>query len=216
MFIYRITKYQEEIKQYLEKNVYFGNNEGLFSYQSKGIYKINTFKYTDNTIYKHFYYFPIDAFEISKILLENSTLSSDKFSQLYILEYYINNDEVLDKIGFGNYNCLRRKDYINNYFKKIPFENGTYPVLEIRLEASDNVQVTNKSFVIDKYTPLPNDLNNLKKLRQFIYYKMHIEEILEALDVKYPHGKDGLMRISEGYHNIKTIKIPNKYRKILY
>ena len=63
--------------------------------------------------------------------------------------------------------------------------------------------------------PIPESLNNLKKLKQFILYKTYLEKILSDLNVNYPHGRDGLMRISKYNKNVKEISIPEKYKSFI-
>ena len=218
MLLYRITNDNFEVNEYLKGNIIFNKKETLF-YKKRNncLYEVNTFIY-DDKIYKHFYYFPQDAYEIAKILLKLSCYKNKKNNHLSILEYSIDNLNALNKVGFGNYNCLKRMDYVNEdkIYKIKPFENSSYPVLEFRFLQSDNISVTKKIWSINAHTPLPDDLNDLKKLKQLIYYKLHCETILKNLGVNYPHGLDGLMRISKHYDNVKEIEIPKCYLKILY
>lgn len=218
MYLYRITNDKEEIQEYLKGNIHFKREENLFNKRpSNCLYEINTFVY-DDKIYKHFYYFPQDAYEISKILLNFPKNVLSQTNNMTILEYSVDNLLAYNKVGFGNYNCLKRKDYIDEdkLYRLTPFENSTYPVLEFRFKENDKIDITKRKWSFDKFTPLPNNLNDLKKLKQFIYYKLHCESILNELGINYPHGLDGLMRISKHYDNIKEIEIPKYYIKSLY
>ena len=211
LLVYRIIKDKKEYECYINKQIYF-NNIPIFNIQNKNsLYKLNTFVY-QNKIYKHFFYFPQDAFEIAKILINNENKKGIK-----ILEYQLNNNSVINKIGFGNYGALKRKDYLpkNKLIHISPYENSTYPVIEIRIDQAINAITTNNCFDIDAHLPIPNSLNNKEKLKQLILYKIYLEKILNDFNIVYPHGKDGLMRISEHYKNIKQLTIPDKYLKIL-
>lgn len=218
MYLYRITNNKQEILEYLKGNIYFNENENLFNKRkNNSLYEINTFIY-DNKVYKHFYYFPLDAYEISKILLNFSPNYKKDMTDITILEYYVDNSIAHNKVGFGNYNCLKRKDYIDkkDLYHITPFEDSTYPVLEFRFCKNDEINITKRKWSFDKFTPFPNNLNDLKKLKQFIYYKINCESILNDLGVNYPRGTNGLMRISKSYNNVKDFEIPKKYMKVLY
>lgn len=218
MYLYRITNNKKEIEDYLSGNVYFNKDESLFNKRPNNcLYEVNTFIY-DQKIYKHFYYFPLDAYEISKVLLNFPKSQYSKTAEMTILEYSVDAVIAHNKIGFGNYSCLKRKDYIDKdkWCRITPFENSTYPVLEFRFEETDKINITKRKWSFDKFTPFPNNINDLKKLKQFIYYKLHCEAILNDLKVNYPHSLDGLMRISRCNDNIKEFEIPKYYMKLLY
>ena len=218
MYLYRITNNKLEIDAYLNNELYFGSQEGLFNTKSRnGLYAVNTFVY-DDKLYKHFYYFPQDAYQISQILLNFPKVQNNISSNMTILEYSVDKNIAYNKAGFGNYNCLKRKDYVAEELihRITPFENSTYPVLEFRFDNSEKIHITKRKWILNKSTPLPDSLNDLKKLKQLIYYKLHCEAILNEFGVNYPHGPDGLMRISNHYNNIKKIEIPKYYVKLLY
>lgn len=217
MVAYRITQDVNEISEYKQNRIYFENKPIFNTPYNNALYEINTFPNKDG-IYKHFYYFPQDAFEISKILLSLQQIQTNKENIITILEYELNNNSIINKIGFGNYNCLRRKDYLpkSKLIHISPYENSSYPVLEIRVNKDEKIKITNNSFTIDKHSLLPNELNDLRKLKQFILYKTYLERILYDLNVNYPHGRDGLMRIAKYNKNVKEISIPEKYREFIY
>lgn len=215
MLLYRITTDKEEIRKYEQKIIHFNNEPVFFNKPNPAsIYKLNTFPYEDK-MYKHFYYFPQDAFEISKLLLKFSSYYHPKIYNINILEYSVDNMTVLNKIGFGNYGGLHRLDYIPKELNK-KINNSSYPVIEFRLDKQDSIYPTEKKWIISKLDPLPNDLNDLVKLKQFIYYKIHCEDILNDFNVNYPHNKNGIMKICMDNNNIKEIVIPKKYIKYLY
>lgn len=216
MLAYRITQDKNEISQYKEKKIYFDNKPVFNTPYKNTLYELNTFP-DKNGIHKHFYYFPQDAFELSKILLYLQLRQTNKKGTITILEYELDNNLIINKIGFGNYNCLKRKDYLpeSKLIHISPYENSSYPVLEIRVNKDDSIKTTNNSFIIENDLSIPEKLNNLVKLKQFILYKTYLERILYDLNVNYPHGRDGLMMISKYNGNVKELTIPEKYRKFI-
>ena len=211
MLAYRISIDKNEILSYKSNQIYYKKNE-IFNTNKNSLYKVNTFK-NNSKKYKYFYYFPQDAFEISKIILSiNKTINN-----VHILEYEINNYDVYDKFGFGNYKNLKRKDYIpkNKIYKITPYEDSTYPVLEIKMNINDNINITNNIFKTKINDTIPNDLNKLKKLREYILYKIYLEKVLNDFNINYPHNSDGLMIISKYNNNIKKIILPKKYQRIV-
>lgn len=214
MLVYRITQDENEILEYKKNMVYFDNQPIFNTPYTNALYELNTFP-NKNGIYKHFYYFPQDAFEIAKILL---TLKQYRTNNIItILEYELNNNSIINKIGFGNYNGLKRKDYLpkSKLIHISPYENSSYPVLEIRVNKNEEIKISNKSFAIENQMTIPESLNDLTKLKQFILYKTYLEKVLADLDVNYPHGYDGLMRISKYNKNVKEISIPEKYKSFI-
>lgn len=213
MLAYRITYDEDEIKQYDNGQVYYDNKTIFKSSYKNGLYEINTFP-KDNLIHKHFYYFPQDAYEIAQILLNYP--KPHNIDQIAVLEYELNNNTIIDKIGFGNYNCLKRKDYLpkTKLIHISPYENSTYPVLEIRLNKGMNINVTNNKYLLKKESSI-NKLNREDKLKQFMLYKVYLEYFLNDLNINYPHGPDGLMRISKINNNVKKIVLPDKYFKYI-
>lgn len=211
MYAYRITNDINEIIYYKNNKIYY-YNQPLFNINNNSLYKINTFPDTD-IIVKHFYYFPEDAFEIAKIILNNNI----NIKKLFILEYIIDNNEIIDNIGFGNYRKLVRKDYIpdNKLYKIYPNINKTYPVLEIRLDENSHIKPTGNLYPINKDILIPNKLNIINKHREYIMYKLYLERILYDFKISYPHEDNGLMIISEIEGNIKKIKIPKRYQRLI-
>ena len=214
MLVYRITQDENEILEYNKNRVYFDNKPIFNTPYKNTLYELNTFP-NKNGVYKHFYYFPQDAFEIAKILLNLQQKQQNNI--ITILEYELNNNSIINKIGFGNYNGLKRKDYLPKakLIHISPYENSSYPVLEIRVSKNEEIKISNNYFTIEKEMPIPESLNNLKKLKQFILYKTYLEKILSDLNVNYPHGSDGLMRISKYNKNVKEISIPEKYKRFI-
>ena len=106
MYAYRITNDINEIYYYKNNEIYYYNHP-LFNINKNSLYKVNTFPDTDKIV-KHFYYFSEDAFEIAKIILS----INNNIKNIFILEYIIDNNEIIDNIGFGNYKKLVRKNYI--------------------------------------------------------------------------------------------------------
>lgn len=214
MLVYRITQDENEILEYKKNMVYFDNHPIFNTPYTNTLYELNTFP-NKNGIYKHFYYFPQDAFEIAKILLALKQYQTNNI--ITILEYELNNNSIINKIGFGNYNGLKRKDYLpkSKLIHISPYENSSYPVLEIRVNKNEEIKISNKSFAIENQMTIPESLNDLTKLKQFILYKTYLEKILADLDVNYPHGHDGLMRISKYNKNVKEISIPEKYKSFI-
>ena len=211
MFAYRISIDNNEINEYKHNKVYY-ENKPIFNINCNSLYKVNTFK-SNNIDNKYFYYFPQDAFEIAKIVLKiNSSVKS-----VYILEYLLNNDEVLDKFGFGNYRNLMRKWYIpeNKFYKIHPYESSTYPVLELKMNKKNTINVTNNIFKVNINKSIPNELNKLKKLREYILYKIYLEKVMNDFNINYPHGNDGLMIITKDNKNIKKLHLPKKYQNLI-
>lgn len=211
MFAYRISIDNNEINEYKHNKVYY-ENKPIFNINNNSLYKVNTFK-SNNINSKYFFYFPQDAFEIAKIVLKiNSSVKS-----VYILEYLLNNDEVLDKFGFGNYRNLMRKWYIpeNKFYKIHPYESSTYPVLELKMNKKNTINVTNNIFKVNINKSIPNELNKLKKLREYILYKIYLEKVMNDFNINYPHGNDGLMIITKDNKNIKKLHLPKKYQNLI-
>ncbi len=211
MLAYRIIIDNNELNYYKNNKVYY-DNEPMFNIKSNSLYKVNTFPNEDR-IYKYFYYYPQDAFEIAKLVLNlNHNIDS-----LCIAEYYLDNNEIIDKVGFGNYRKLVRKKYVptDKQYKLFPCINSTYPVLEIRLNDSNTIKPTNNIYTIDKNTTIPNDLNKLKKLREYILYKIYLEKIINDFNIRYPHNEDGIMIISKYEGNIKKLVIPKNYQRLI-
>ena len=69
MLVYRITQDENEILEYSKNRVYFDNKPIFNTPYKNTLYELNTFP-NKLGVYKHFYYFPQDAFEIAKILLK--------------------------------------------------------------------------------------------------------------------------------------------------
>ena len=139
MLAYRIIIDNNELKYYKNNKIYY-DNEPIFNVNNHSLYEVNTFPNKDG-LYKYFYYYPQDAFEIAKILLN----LNHNINQLHILEYYLDNNEIIDKVGFGNYRRLVRKTYVptDKQYKLFPNQNSTYPVLEIRLDNTNKTKPTN-------------------------------------------------------------------------
>lgn len=211
MYAYRIVIDINELNYYKNNIIYF-DNEPIFKINSNSLYKVNTFP-NDNRTYKYFYYYPEDAFEIAKIILN----INNSINQLYILEYYLDNNEIIDKVGFGNYKNLIRKKYIpkDNQYKLFPFANSTYPVLEIRLNKNNIIKPTQKIFTIKSNSIIPTSLNKSRKLREYILYKIYLEKVICEFNLNYPHKEDGIMIISKYEGNIKELKIPKKYQRLI-
>lgn len=211
MLAYRIVMDNNELNYYKNNKVYY-DNEPIFNINYDSLYKVNTFP-NKNGIYKYFYYYPQDAFEIAKIILN----LNHNINHLYILEYYLDNNEIIDKVGFGNYRNLVRKNYvpIEKQYKIFPYLNSTYPVLEIRLNDSNTIKPTNNIYIIDKKIEIPKYLNRLKKLREYVLYKIYLEKVINDFNISYPHNDDGLMIISKYEGNIKKLVIPKKYQRLI-
>lgn len=211
MYAYRITLDINEILYYKENKVYY-YNEPLFNINKNSLYKVNTFPDTDK-VTKHFYYFPIDAFEIAKIILKLNM----NIDNIYILEYSLDNNEIINKVGFGNYRRLVRKKYIpaHKQYKLYPYLNNTYPVLEIRMNKSNKISPTGNIYCIDRNNLIPTKLNKQNKLREYILYKIYLEKVLRDFNISYPHEEDGLMIISNHENNIKKLVIPKKYQRLI-
>lgn len=211
MLAYRIIIDNNELKYYKNNKIYY-DNEPIFNVKNHSLYEVNTFPNKDG-LYKYFYYYPQDAFEIAKIVLNlNHNIKS-----LYIVEYYLDNEEIIDKVGFGNYRKLVRKKYVptDKQYKMFPRANSTYPVLEIRLNEKNTIKTTNNIYKIDKNTTIPNNLNKLKKLREYILYKIYLEKVIREFNINYPHNEDGIMIISKYEGNIKKLEIPKKYQRLI-
>ena len=211
MLAYRITMDLNELKYY-QNNIIYYDNKPIFNIDNNSLYKVNTFP-NKNEIYKYFYYYPIDAYEIAKIILKLNT----SIDSIYILEYNLDNKEIINKVGFGNYRCLVRKDYIpiHKQYKIYPYLNSTYPVLEIRLKPNNTMNPTGNIYSIDRNTKIPTDLNRLNKLREYILYKIYLEKVIADFNINYPHSDDGLMIISKHEGNIKKLVIPKKYQRLI-
>lgn len=211
MLAYRITMDLNELKYYQNNKIYY-DNKPIFNIDNNSLYKVNTFP-NKNEIYKYFYYYPIDAYEIAKIILKLNT----SIDSIYILEYNLDNKEIINKVGFGNYRCLVRKDYIpiHKQYKIYPYLNSTYPVLEIRLKPNNTMNPTGNIYSIDRNTKIPTDLNRLNKLREYILYKIYLEKVIADFNINYPHSDDGLMIISKHEGNIKKLVIPKKYQRLI-
>ena len=211
MYAYRITNDINEIYYYKNNEIYYYNHP-LFNINKNSLYKVNTFPDTDKIV-KHFYYFSEDAFEIAKIILS----INNNIKNIFILEYIIDNNEIIDNIVFGNYKKLVRKNYIpdNKLYKIYPNSNKTYPVLEIRLDENSHIKPTGNLYQINNNMLIPNKLNIINKRREYIMYKLYLDHILYDFKVSYPHEDDGLMIISEIEGNIKKIKIPKRYQRII-
>ena len=211
MFAYRISIDNNEINEYKHNKVYY-ENKPIFNINNNSLYKVNTFK-SNNINSKYFFYFPQDAFEIAKIVLK----INKSVKNVYILEYMLNKDEISDKFGFGNYRNLVRKKYLpeNKVYKIRPYENSTYPVLELKMNKKNTINITNNYFNIDINSGIPNELNRLQKLREYILYKIYLEKVMDDFNINYPHGNDGLMIITNDNKNIKKLYLPKKYQNIL-
>ena len=211
MLAYRFTKDLNELKYYKNNKIYY-DNEPIFNINKRSLYEVNTFPNKEG-IYKYFYYYPEDAYEIAKIVLK---LDLD-IDSIYILEYNLDNKEIINNVGFGNYRCLVRKDYVPIYkqYKLYPYLNNTYPVLEIRLKPSNIMNTTGNIYRISRNTNIPNELNRLNKLREYILYKIYLEKVISDFNINYPHTDDGLMIISKTEGNVKKLVIPKKYQKLI-
>lgn len=211
MLVYRISIDEFEINEYKKNKIYY-ENKSIFNINNNSLYKVNTFK-NSNIHCKYFYYFPQDAFEIAKIVLNINKNIKD----ISILEYDINKNEIFDKFGFGNYRNLMRKKYIpeDKLYKIHPYENSTYPVLELKMNNTNTINVTNNIFKIDINSFIPDELNKLKKLREYILYKLYLEKVMDDFNINYPHGSDGLMIITKDNKNIKKLYLPKKYQNLI-
>lgn len=211
MLVYRISTDEFEINEYKKNKVYY-ENKSIFNINNNSLYKVNTFK-TSNNHCKYFYYFPQDAYEIAKLVLNINKNIKD----ISILEYDINKNEIFDKFGFGNYRNLMRKKYIpeDKLYKIHPYENSTYPVLELKMNNTNAINVTNNIFKIDINSFIPDELNKLKKLREYILYKLYLEKVMDDFNINYPHGSDGLMIITKDNKNIKKLYLPKKYQNLI-
>lgn len=211
MLVYRISTDEFEINEYKKNKVYY-ENKPIFNINNNSLYKVNTFK-TSNNHCKYFYYFPQDAYEIAKLVLNINKNIKD----ISILEYDINKNEIFDKFGFGNYRNLMRKKYIpeDKLYKIHPYENSTYPVLELKMNNTNTINVTNNIFKIDINSFIPDELNKLKKLREYILYKLYLEKVMDDFNINYPHGSDGLMIITKDNKNIKKLYLPKKYQNLI-
>ena len=211
MLAYRITIDKNEIDFYKKNKIYY-DNKPIFNIRKNSLYKVNTFICNDK-IGKYFYYFPLDAYEIAKIVLR----LNNKINNIYILEYELNNNEVIDKFGFGNYRNLKRKDYIpqGKLYKIHPYDNSTYPVLELKMPKTSEIRTTNNIFNININDSIPSYLNRLRKLREYILYKIYLEKVMNDFDINYPHSNDGLMIISKQNNNVKELFLPKKYQKLI-
>lgn len=212
MLAYRIVIDNNELNYYKNNKIYY-DNEPIFNVPSNSLYEVNTFPNKNGT-YKHLYYYPEDAFEIAKIVLKlNHTID-----HLYILEYMLDNNEIIDKVGFGNYRSLVRKKYIpiEKHYKIFPYLNSTYPVLEIRLDNTNIITPTNNIFTIDNNTIIPSYLNKSIKLREYILYKIYLEKVIHDFNINYHHNEDGLMIISKYEGNVKKLTIPKNYQRLIY
>ena len=211
MLAYRITMDLNELKYYQNNKIYY-DNKPIFNIDNNSLYKVNTFP-NKNEIYKYFYYYPEDAYEIARLILKLNT----SIDSIYILEYNLDNKEIINKVGFGNYRCLVRKDYIpiHKQYKIYPYLNSTYPVLEIRLKPNNTMNPTGNIYSIDRNTKIPTDLNRLNKLREYILYKIYLEKVIADFNINYPHSDDGLMIISKHEGNIKKLVIPKKYQRLI-
>ena len=211
MLVYRISTDEFEINEYKKNKVYY-ENKSIFNINNNSLYKVNTFK-TSNNHCKYFYYFPQDAYEIAKLVLNINKNIKD----ISILEYDINKNEIFDKFGFGNYRNLIRKKYIpeDKLYKIHPYENSTYPVLELKMNNTNAINVTNNIFKIDINSFIPDELNKLKKLREYILYKLYLEKVMDDFNINYPHGSDGLMIITKDNKNIKKLYLPKKYQNLI-
>lgn len=83
------------------------------------------------------------------------------------------------------------------------------------MNINDNINITNNIFKTKINDTIPNDLNKLKKLREYILYKIYLEKVLNDFNINYPHNSDGLMIISKYNNNIKKIILPKKYQRIV-
>lgn len=211
MLAYRITTDLNELKYYLNNKIYY-DNKPIFNINNNSLYKVNTFP-NKKGIYKYFYYYPLDAYEISKLILKINT----SIDNIYILEYNLDNKEIINKVGFGNYRSLVRKDYIpaDKQYKIYPYLNSTYPVLEIRMNEDNKINTTGNIYSIDRNTLIPNKLNKQNKLREYILYKIYLEKVLSDFNIKYPHDEDGIMIISKHEGNVKKLVIPKKYQSLI-
>lgn len=212
MLAYRITIDLNELKYYLNNKIYY-DNKPIFNINNNSLYKVNTFP-NKKGIYKYFYYYPLDAYEISKLILKINT----SIDNIYILEYNLDNKEIINKVGFGNYKYLVRKDYvpIHKQYKIYPYLNSTYPVLEIRMNPNNIIIPSGNIYSIDRKTQMPNELNKHNKLREFILYKIYLEKVIADFNINYPHSEDGVMIISKLEGNVKELVIPKKYQRIIY
>lgn len=211
MLAYRITIDSNELKYYHNNKIYYDNNP-IFNTTKNSLYEINTFPNKDG-IYKYFYYYPIDAYEIAKIVLK----LNHNIDNVYILEYILDNNEIINKVGFGNYRRLVRKDYvpIHKQYKIYPYLNSTYPVLEIRMNPSNIIIPSGNIYSIDRNTLIPTKLNKQNKLREYILYKIYLEKVLADFNINYPHNEDGIMIISKHEGNVKKLVIPKKYQGLI-
>jgi len=211
LLAYRITIDSNELKYYHNNKVYYDNNP-IFNTNKNSLYEINTFPNKDG-IYKYFYYYPIDAYEIAKIVLK----LNHYIDNIYILEYKLDNKEIINKVGFGNYKNLVRKDYVPTHkqYKLYPYLNSTYPVLEIRMNEGNKINTTGNIYSIDRNTLIPTKLNKQNKLREYILYKIYLEKVLADFNINYPHSDDGLMIISKHEGNVKKLVIPKKYQSLI-
>lgn len=211
MLAYRITIDSNELKYYHNNKIYY-DNKPIFNTTKNSLYEINTFPNKDG-IYKYFYYYPIDAYEIAKIVLK----LNHNIDNVYILEYILDNNEIINKVGFGNYRRLVRKDYvpIHKQYKIYPYLYSTYPVLEIRMNPNNIIIPSGNIYSIDRNTLIPTKLNKQNKLREYILYKIYLEKVLVDFNINYPHDEDGLMIITKHEGNVKKLTIPKKYQSLI-
>ncbi len=109
------------------------------------------------------------------------------------------------------------KKYIpeDKLYKIHPYENSTYPVLELKMNNTNTINVTNNIFKMNINSFIPDELNKLKKLREYILYKLYLEKVMDDFNINYPHGSDGLMIITKDNKNIKKLYLPKKYQNLI-
>ena len=80
---------------------------------------------------------------------------------------------------------------------------------------TSEIRTTNNIFNIKINDSIPNYLNRLRKLREYILYKTYLEKVMNDFDINYPHSNDGLMIISNQNNNVKELFLPKKYQKLI-